>query len=228
MRYFAVAFAAASLLLASGSARAVQFNVPRVVVPADDVTAADAAEKWTIGVAAASWGFPDQGGVEFDAKVRPLLSVDYQINDKWSVGGWYNAFGLDASSGAVTVSADGSVYELHATYGLPKGFAVQAGYMASDIDFTVPGFGTTNATSEEITLWGMKNFAVGGERLPLNLLAAVGASFADSDTFGHAQLGLSYAFAPKFSADASVWFYNLTGDSAEQSTRFTAGVTGRF
>lgn len=241
MKFAGVALATLGLLIQAGGAYAISFAPPKsIAVPAGE--AAAASNKWTIGLAASSWGIPDisENGatIKMDSQVRPLATLEYQVNDKISVGGWYNAIAWNATYSDATTAAtpiadvDGNIWEAHATYALPQNYAAQFGYQRSkvDLDFSRIGAGKESLTSDALVLWGLKTIKVGApDKSKLGVLLGLGVAQglgSGSTTEGNALVGASYAFRPNISADASLWLPDFT--SSDSVTRFTAGVTGRF
>lgn len=233
MKYLGMALAAAGLLIQASGAYAISFAPPRsLAVP----EAEKAAGPWTVGLAATSWKLPSSGGVSFKSKVRPLLTVEYQVDPKLAIGGWVNALSWDATAttilGPLTANVDGTIWELHGTYGLPKDFAVQLGYQQTDVDLKFGGTSLGKISDNAAVLWGLKSFelqktATGGLGALLGLGVQQPLKKHSGSLAAQGQLGLSYAFNPRLSVDASAWFSDFTRKDSS-TVRYSAGLTGRF
>ncbi len=254
MRYFSVALAAAGLMLQASGAFAITFQPPTSPKVSVEAGAGESAQRWTLGLAASSWGMSDidlgqSAKLTFDPQVRPLFMVDYQATNKISVGGWYNAIGWDANfemngQSVKLADVDGSVWEVHGTYLLPQGFAAQLAFLREattiKIDPSVLAGGADfDAATNYLALWGTKSFDWKKEDgKGFSAMAGLGVAQVLSEdnkdnavrdisqTALHAQVGGSYAFSPRISADASLWLNDFTAD--QTVSRFTFGVTGRF
>lgn len=113
-----------------------------------------------------------------------------------------------------------------------------------------PGAKVGSDKATKLVLWGTKSFAFGGEETqPWGVVLGIGVAkglsghydsqlqrasqtgnmtaFEAKETTWNGLVGVSYAFTPRFSANASLWLADFSND-VEKATRFQAGVTGRF
>lgn len=136
----------------------------------------------------------DTLGVKFKSKLRPLVSADYQLSPKLSVGGWLNALGWDmdmrwdyppeAYGSVARFEGSGYVFQVHGTMDAGDGFAVRAGLQHLYVDWELQGGALASDfagmavedKATKLTLWGMKTFRLGttGHARPLALTLAVG------------------------------------------------------
>ncbi|MDH7569550.1 MAG: hypothetical protein QHJ73_08190 [Armatimonadota bacterium] len=198
MKYLAVTLVTALLAL-----QAALYAAPLTPLPpsaaAREVGAVAEGPRLSVGLAATSWGREDYDetvdtlGVTFDSKVRPLVTAEYQLTPKWSVGGWYNPVAWDMVlrwdmpggpvQGAVaSFEGTGSMFELHGTMSLGNDFAVQAGVLHFNVDWEYQPGGQLDLSARnledkatKIVLWGVKTFRMGAvENPPFALTVAAG------------------------------------------------------
>lgn len=246
MRRFLLMWAMAGLLVSATSAHAVQFSVPRVLLPAEVglPTGLALERKLTLGLQAASWDIPGvdfgQGRtIQFKTLLRPLATLEYQIDPKWAIGGWYNAFATDVeyqvnANPLATDKATGYMMEVHSTYTLGDGFALQLGWQSQRVKWTLTSSSTGSSASQEnrlsgATFWLLKHFGLGSvAKKRMDLLLGLGASNNESGPLGaHQFVGVSCALSPAVTADASLWLWNI-GSRDTSAARLTAGLSGRF
>ncbi|MBI3946211.1 MAG: hypothetical protein HY321_09855 [Armatimonadetes bacterium] len=245
-RFMRIVGVAGVLLTSIAAAHAVQFSVPRVLLPADiGLQLGPAANrKLTVGLQAASWDIPGvdfgQGRtVQFQTQIRPLATVEYQINPRWAIGGWYNAFATDVEyqvngTPLATDQADGYMMEAHGTYTLGDGFALQLGWQSQRVEWTLTSSASGSTSAQEsrlsgATCWLFKHFGLGSvAKKRMDLLLGLGGSNNESGPLGaHQFAGVSCSLSPAVTADASLWLWNI-GSRDTFAARATAGFSGRF
>jgi hypothetical protein len=218
--------AALAVLLAPGAAQAqTLFNVrnPFQAGPLESATTTDKKDgrfrRWNIGLGAAAWQFPDQaqlitgpgGTATFKSSPRTagslLVSADYFLTRRVSVGMWYNprvtkimvedpnnllGFGRDEITNSIvhTHAADA-----HVTYYLPgkwfRGMSVQGGYAYEhNTVFKRNGFfsgflGTQfEFARESFNVWLNKSqqitkIRIDGKERPISLFGSAGYYFSE-------------------------------------------------
>lgn len=261
MRYLSLVLVAAGLLLQVSGAHAISFAPDRTVAvgPVGGVGTGGAKPLGlSVGVAASSWGLPNVataiGTLEFDSKVRPLLTAEYQLDNKWSVGGWYNfiswgaklnpAPGALPAGAAIDAKVDGGMFEVHGTRAFPLSdklvASAQLGYLHQSLDINVTARQSgavvasdkSTANSDFATLWGLASYKLSSnENAGTGLIGMGGLGLfqglnSGNTLNGHLLVGASYSFSPKISADVSYWLTDVT--RRDPTSRFTMGVTGRF
>ena len=189
--------------------------------------------------------------VTADYQVTPQIAVGGWYNPvAWDAEfRWDQAPGPGggAPPGLVTkFEGTGSMYEVHGTYAFGGGWAAQLAYQDMNLDWKLAGASAGADKASKLVLWGTKSFAFGPEETqPWGVVLGLGVAKGLSGTYDsrvdrttgdsleakettwNALAGVSYAFSPRFSANASVWLADFSRDE-EKSTRIQAGVTGRF
>jgi hypothetical protein len=192
-------------------------------------------------------GLPTGGGTHNELHARPssLLTLDYFLTPRLSIGGWWNPYsadliGVSASSKSTKLAdVDGDFWNASLMYHLSRtetrDWAVQAGYSALHYgvdELPQPGFQPENfaLTRKSANLWlhyarRLKGFTFRDHRYPVSLFGSAGYYF--SEDFNHSAnllLGSSIDLNRHLSLSSSVWLADL----ANLKTRFTFGLSTRY
>lgn len=238
-------------LLAPGAARAQIFTVPSNPFPQARSGTRPRLERLQVGVYAALWEFAPlkvsgTSSERLNADPSPLITVDYFISEKLSVGGWWNPFSGDvearntAGRNFKAADTDSSFWDLHAAYYLSRrranGWSIQGGFSHLRNNVKVVqalrdvGVRSFAASSSSLNIWVNRTQQVGSRRVrrehrPISLFGSVG--YYPSSQFDHAAniiVGGTAPLAAHLSLSSSVWFNSLD----HTNTRVTVGLAGSF
>lgn len=203
-----------------------------------------------LGAYFAAWDFAPTAlnqvaAIELEADPGPLVTLDYHLSQRWSIGGWVNPIsaevtGLHQGRRLKLADQDMLFWDIHAAYALPdrpltRGVTVQLGYSAlsNEVEVT-PLLRLAGATDEAFTqtspsLWINKVQhlkTARGRRPGTSLFGSLGYYFtSDFDHDWNLIVGASVGLRDRLAANASLW---LNGFDADPRTRFTVGLTGYF
>jgi hypothetical protein len=243
----------AALMLLPAAAQAQVFTAGSLFfTPDPSLPASQRFGRFLVGAYVASWDFaeiPVAGAADLDLEpsLSPLITVDYFLTRRLSIGGWYNPIsgelnGRLGSTKFKLADEDALFTDFHATYyladrPLTRGVSIQAGYSVYHYDLEVAPvlrqLGARNLAFTEFSpnIWVNKTQQLGapeirGRRYPVALFGSFGYyTSTDFDTDVNLIFGTTVQLRKSLNLNASVW---LNGLDSDQHIRVTAGFSGRF